>query len=100
MENSGVAVRIENGVQIVQGEVGPRAYPSIVVKKGMPVRFNLHAEQKNINGCNNSIIIPEYNIEKKLTAGDNIVEFTPSETGTYGYTCWMGMISSEITVID
>lgn len=99
-QNGGEAIRIENGVQIVQGEVARSAYPSIVVKKGMPVRFILHVEQKNLNGCNDAIIIPEYNIEKTLTAGDNIVEFTPTKTGTYGYTCWMGMISSQITVID
>lgn len=97
---SGVVASIENGVQIVQGEVERSAYPEIVVQKGMPVRFNLHADAENLNGCNGSIIIPEFDIQKKLEAGDNIIEFTPEKTGIYGYTCWMGMISSQITVID
>lgn len=100
VEAAGEAPVIENGVQIITGEVQRSAYPAIVVKKGIPVRFNLHAESKNLNGCNGAIIIPEFGIEKGLAAGDNIIEFTPTETGTFGYTCWMGMISSEITVID
>lgn len=100
VEAAGEAPVIENGVQIITGEVQRSAYPAIVVKKGIPVRFNLHAESKNLNGCNGAIIIPEFGIEKGLEAGDNIIEFTPTETGTFGYTCWMGMISSEITVID
>jgi len=33
-------------------------------------------------------------------AGDNIIEFTPTETGTIPYSCWMGMIKSNITIVD
>lgn len=97
---TGAVASIENGVQIIKGEVERSAYPEIVVQKGVPVRFNLHADAKNLNGCNGSIIIPEFDVQKKLEAGDNIIEFTPEKTGTYGYTCWMGMISSQITVVD
>lgn len=97
-ENSMDSARTENGVQMIQGEVEPSAYPSITVQKGVPVRFNLHVEAKNLNGCNSAIVIPEFNIQKKLVVGDNIIEFTPEKAGTFGYTCWMGMISSEIKV--
>jgi uncharacterized protein len=100
-ENEGGAVaKVENGIQVVRGEVWSSSYPQIVVQKGMPVRFNLHADAQSLNGCNRSIVIPGFNIQKKLQAGDNLIEFTPLKAGTYGYTCWMGMISSEITVID
>ncbi len=99
-ENSVPAAQLENGVQVIQGEVERNAYPAILVQKGVPVRFNLHVDEKNLNGCNNAIVIPEFNIQKKLQPGDNIVEFTPDKAGTYGYTCWMGMISSEITVVE
>ena len=40
--------------------------------------------------------IPKYNIQKKLEPGDNIIEFTPDEDGNISYTCWMGMIRSNI----
>ncbi len=95
-----VGVSVENGVQVVKGEVGSRTYPAITVQKGMPVRFNLHAEARNLNGCNGTVIIPEFNIQKQLQPGDNVVEFTPDKAGTIGYTCWMGMVSSTITVVD
>ncbi len=91
---------IVDGYQIVTIEVSPRSYAPITVKKDIPVKFNLHAEAKNLNGCNNAILIPEYGIELPLKAGDNFVEFTPTETGKIPYSCWMNMIRSSITVID
>lgn len=44
------------------------------------------------------IIIPEYDLEIKLKEGDNLIEFIPTEAGQFGYSCWMGMIRSSITV--
>ena len=87
-------------VQIVKGEVQASAYPAITVKKGVPVKFNLHVDAGNLNGCNGTVLIPEFNIQKDLQPGDNILEFTPQKAGQIGYTCWMGMISSTITVTD
>lgn len=60
----------------------------------------IKAEKSSLNGCNNSIIIPAYGIEKPLAVGDNIIEFTPTESGTIPFSCWMGMIRSSITVTD
>jgi len=91
---------IEDGYQIVKIEVYRRYYPPITVKKDIPVRFNLHAEADNITGCNNAIIIPKYDIHMPIDPGDNIVEFTPTETGTIPYSCWMNMIKSSITIAD
>lgn len=89
-----------DGYQIVKIDVQPQNYAPIVVKKGIPVKFNLHVEEKNLNGCNNAISIPSYGIEMPLNAGDNIVEFTPTETGVVPYSCWMNMIRSSITVVE
>ncbi len=91
---------IENGYQIVTIEVSPRGYAPITVKKDIPVRFNLHVEAENLTGCNNAIIIPKYGIQMPLQPGDNIVEFTPAETGVIPYSCWMNMIRSSITVVE
>ncbi len=91
---------IEDGYQIVTIEVSRRAYAPITVVKDIPVKFNLHAEAENINGCNNAIIIPEYGIQKALQPGDNIVEFTPTEAGIIPYSCWMNMIKSSITIVE
>ena len=60
----------------------------------------IHVDKKNLTGCNNKIELKEFNIEKELVVGDNIIEFTPTKEGTYNYTCWMNMIKNNITVID
>lgn len=98
-QSSGTAV-VKNDVQIVVTKLLPGSYEPITVLKGMPVRWVIKAGKNDINGCNNEIIIPRYNISKKLEPGENIIEFTPSETGTIAYSCWMGMIRSKITVVE
>lgn len=89
---------IQDGVQIVNTTLGSGRYEPITVQSGIPVKWTVTAEEGSINGCNNRIFIPEYEIEKKFKIGENIIEFTPKEAGTYGYSCWMGMIRSTITV--
>lgn len=91
---------IVDGYQIVEIEVDSRGYEPITVLKDIPVKFNLHVEANKLNGCNNAIVIRQYGIQRSLTPGDNIVEFTPTETGIIPYSCWMGMIKSSITVVD
>lgn len=93
-----VTSKVENGVQIIDSELSSRGYPVITVQKGVPVKWNLRADEGSLTGCNSSIIIPEFNIQKDLYPGDNIIEFTPSKTGTIPYSCWMGMIQSKIIV--
>jgi hypothetical protein len=92
--------RVSGTVQEVTSELPRRGYPSITVSAGVPVRWNLHAENGRINGCNNAIVIPEYKIERRLQVGDNIIEFTPTRAGTFRYSCWMGMIRGTITVVE
>ena len=53
-----------------------------------------------VSGCNNEIIIPEYDISAKIKEGENIIEFTPKKAGQFGYSCWMSMIRSSITVAE
>lgn len=101
--NSYQSVRVaalSDGVQVVTTKLYPGRYEPIIVQKGIPVQWNIKAEPKDINGCNNEIIIPQFNESKKLAPGDNIIEFFPAETGTFAYACWMGMIRSRIMVVD
>lgn len=91
---------IKGDFQEVAIDLQSGAYAPIIVQKGIPVRFTIRAEDKNINSCNGSVVINEYNVQKTLKPGDNILEFTPSETGTFAYSCWMGMVTSSIQVVD
>jgi sulfite exporter TauE/SafE/copper chaperone CopZ len=91
---------VENGVQIVNSTLSGGRYPAITVLQGIPVRWTITAPQGSINGCNNSVIIREYGIEYRFSTGENVIEFTPARAGTFGYSCWMGMIRSSITVVE
>ncbi len=91
---------IEDGVQTVVTELSSGSYEPIVVQKDVPVKWIINAEQGDINGCNNSIIVPAYDLEKDLEIGENVIEFTPTSSGTVPFSCWMGMIRSKITVVD
>ncbi|MDR0862640.1 MAG: sulfite exporter TauE/SafE family protein [Oscillospiraceae bacterium] len=91
---------VVEGVQLVSSTLSSGEYPKITVQAGLPVRWTIDAPKGSINGCNNRVLIPEYDIEHKFQTGENVIEFTPTETGQFRYSCWMGMIRSTITVID
>ncbi len=91
---------IEGNIQTVFINVEPKSYKKIVVQKGIPVQFTLRADSSNLSSCNSTVVIPEFNIEKELQPGDNIIEFFPQKAGTIPYSCKMGMVKSKIFVID
>lgn len=94
-------IQMEAGVQAITTQLARNRYEPITVKVGVPVKWTIHAEPGTVNGCNNRIIIPAYDsLEKKLEVGDNVIEFTPAETGVFPFSCWMGMIRSTITVVE
>ncbi|WP_230397379.1 urease accessory protein UreH domain-containing protein [Novisyntrophococcus fermenticellae] len=99
-ESTGDAAEIADGEQIVNSTLQPGSYPEITVHAGIPVKWVIDAPKGSVNGCNNAIYIPEYDIEYKFKTGENIIEFMPDKTGQYNYSCWMGMIRSIITVVD
>lgn len=94
------AASIENGVQNVTSTLTSRGYPNITVQKGVPVVWHLQAEAGAINGCNRTLLISEFDEQVDLQPGDNIIKFTPTESGTIVYSCWMGMQTGRINVID
>lgn len=100
-DGSGVARLERTGKrQAVTVKAGNNSYPTIVVQKGVPVRWNLQVAEDDLNNCNNAIVVPGLHLEQKLAAGDNWITFTPASAGSYVYTCWMGMIKSTIVVVD
>jgi len=94
-----VRSQINGEVQTVSIELQSGSFQAIEVYEGIPVEWIIHADQENLNDCNNEIIVPEYDLDIKLEAGDTLASFTPEEQGEYVYTCWMGMIKSKIRVV-
>lgn len=90
---------IENGVQVIRMTADNNGYTpnAFYVEKNKPVKWIITGSQ--INSCNNAVVIPSLNIEKKLKSGENIIEFTP-EDKDIKFSCWMGMIRGVIKVTD
>lgn len=91
---------IENGQQIVKMTETNSGYSpnEFTVKNGVPVRWIIDAQAPY--SCAASIVMSKYNIRKFLQAGENIIEFTPTETGRVDFSCSMGMYRGVFNVVD
>lgn len=90
---------VENGVQVINMSATGRGYtPNILyVQKNVPVKWVINGDQ--LTSCNNAIVVPSMNIQKKLESGENIINFTPGDKDI-NFSCWMGMIGGVIRVVD
>ncbi|MFH0955710.1 MAG: sulfite exporter TauE/SafE family protein [Candidatus Falkowbacteria bacterium] len=93
-------VVLENGVQVVRMKETNSGYSpnNFTIKKGVPVKWVIDAEAPF--SCASSIIMSKYNIRKNLVKGENIIEFTPTETGRLPFSCSMGMYTGVFNVVD
>ncbi|RII31861.1 heavy metal transport/detoxification protein [Clostridium chromiireducens] len=90
---------IEDGVQVIRMTADNNGYTpnGVYIQKDIPVKWIIEGNQ--LNSCNNAIVVPSLNIEKKLKSGENIIEFTPKNEDI-NFSCWMGMIRGVIKVTD
>jgi plastocyanin len=68
-----------------------------VVYAGREVRWELESEALT---CASTIQSADIGIDVALTPGPNVVTFTPDEPGVLRYSCFMGMYTGTITVIE
>lgn len=90
---------MEDGVQVIRMTADNNGYTpnAFYVEKNKPVKWIITGS--HLNACNNAVVVPSLNIEKKLKSGDNIIEFTPKD-GNVNFSCWMGMIRGVIKVTE
>lgn len=91
-------VEISGDIQKVASTVDYSYYEPITVKAGVPVEWTINVPPGKLTGCNSQIIVPEYGLQIPLQEGENVVQFTPTESGVYPFSCWMGMVQSQIVV--
>lgn len=91
---------MDGDVQKISANLDPSVYPFIIVQKGVPVELTISADESAITGCNQAVVFPAFDVKKALKPGDNVIQFTPDETGLIPYTCWMGMVDGRILVVD
>jgi sulfite exporter TauE/SafE/copper chaperone CopZ len=91
---------INQGYQEINMKVTRSGYVpnKFVLKKGVPVKWIIDGEE--INGCNNAIQVPKLNLKFDIKPGRQIIEFTPTQSGTISWSCWMGMIPGTFIVKD
>ncbi|BCS35686.2 copper-binding protein [Luteitalea sp. TBR-22] len=78
----------------VDGGYSPSA---IQVEAGRPVRLSF--DRADTSGCSEEVVLPDFGIRKFLPTGAvTSVEFTPTQAGTYQFTCGMGMLRGRLVV--
>ena len=98
--NMPVTSVVNGGTQYVTTTLRPNGYDDIQVAAGVPVVWTIVVDEESLNGCNNEIVIPAFGQQVKLEAGTTTITFIPEHTGSYPYSCWMGMLRNTIIVID
>ncbi|MDO8467390.1 MAG: cupredoxin domain-containing protein [Nanoarchaeota archaeon] len=94
--NNGNSVNNGEYQKVVIGMKNYNYYPNDVkVKAGTTVRLYL---DNSVRGCYRSLVINEFGIRKNLQSASDYVEFTPTQKGTYPFSCSMGMGTGRIIV--
>lgn len=93
---------VVGGKQIIRMSASSSGYSPnyFKVMVGIPVRWEI--TDKGTSGCTNAIISRGLFADSiPLTPGQvSVKEFTPTVTGQYKFSCWMGMVSGIIEVVD
>lgn len=95
----GTNVMLKNGAQVATMNVNFSGYypNTFTVKKDTPVRWEINGE--NVFGCQGYLVVPKLGLQKTLALGQNVIEFTPKEEGTIGFSCGMGMYRGVFNVV-
>lgn len=93
---------IVGGKQILKMTASSRGYnPNYLrIRAGVPVRWEI--TDTGTSGCTGAIISRLFKGTIELTPGTiSVKEFTPPETaGKYRFSCWMGMVTGIIEIVD
>ena len=94
-----VPVVLNGGVQEIRMSVEGYSYvpDSFTVQAGKPVRWIIDATRAS--NCASSIVFNEFNIRQRLQKGENVIEFTPTQKGTFQFSCSMGMVKGTMTFV-
>jgi len=68
------------------------------VKKGQPVKWIINSATSL--SCATYLVVPKYGISRSLRAGENIITFTPTQTGEIPFSCSMGMYRGKFIVTE
>ncbi len=95
-----VPAQMEGDVQVVEIAVTPSGYTpsSVLLRAGVPARLLFTRTEDG--GCAQQVKAPDLGVRATdLPLNEAVVvAFTPSEAGTFAFTCGMDMLSGQIVV--
>lgn len=69
----------------------------VQLKRGVPARLIFNRQETT--SCSEEVLIPEFGIKRTLPAfAETVVEFTPTQTGTFEFMCGMNMLHGSLVV--
>ena len=91
---------VEGAEQVVKMDVteyGTYQPSTLTVTEGVPVRWEITGGE--FLGCANTLVMRAFGVNERIQTGKNIVKFTPTKTGSFTFSCSMGMIRGTMNVI-
>ena len=96
------SVEIVDGKQVIKMRASSRGYSPnrFEVKVGVSVLWEI--TDAGASGCTNAVIAPGlFKDQIALKPGKTVTkEFVPEKTGNFKFSCWMGMVSGMIKVVE
>jgi sulfite exporter TauE/SafE/copper chaperone CopZ len=90
----------KDGYQIIRMSVDNKGYSprEFTVKEGQEVKWIVNG--KTNFGCQTVLTAPQLGVSKYIQLGDNVITFTPKQSGDINFSCEMGMYQGVIHVIN
>ena len=92
------AATAAGGVQEINVRIDGGYSPATIrVKRGVPVRLIFDRQERS--SCSEEVVFGDFGIRRFLPAFEKTaVELTPTNEGTYEFTCGMGMMKGRMVV--
>ena len=92
-----VAVSASGAQEVAVTVKGGYTPDVIVVQEGRPVRLTFTRQESS--ACSEKVLFPDFNQNALLPEGEQVtLEFTPEQSGEYGFQCQMGMLRGKLIV--
>ncbi len=98
-DDEDIEIVVEDGRQQIEMDMTSRGRyePSVLtVQEDVPVDWIINGDE--FMGCGDTLILPAFGVSERLRTGRNLVQFTPTESGRYTFSCSMGMIRGTMVV--
>lgn len=94
------SVKATGETQTVKLVVNDGLYEPREVRVKAGTKLRIETDPSGFVGCMTTFIVDGYNIRKRISGNDNVVEFVADKPGTFSMHCPMGMGDGKIIVED